>query len=81
MLELKLIHDGEFWIAEDGDIRAKAKTLKDLDREIGELLKERERGSPKNQLKVLMTFDNSVIPQWIRQYSGHYFNRVVTINF
>jgi len=26
-----------------------------------------------------MYFDNSTIPQWIRQYAQHYFNRIVEI--
>jgi hypothetical protein len=31
-------------------------------------------------VEVLMYYDNSFIPPWIRQYSGHYLNRIVEFN-
>ena len=79
MVEISLIHDGKFWVTSDGPLHAKATTLEGLDRELGRRLKE-QGALPGEQVKVRMTFDNSGFPQWIRQYSGHYFNRVVTID-
>jgi hypothetical protein len=79
MLELRLIHDGEFWIAENVELRVTGATLPALDRELARVLgRGRHRGEA--EIEVRMTFDNSVIPQWIRQYSNHYFNRVVSLN-
>ena len=80
MIELRLIHDGLNWVAEDKNMSAKAQTLVNLDIEVARLLKQSRNLVNGSEVKVKMTFDRSVIPEWIRQYSGHYFNRVVTLD-
>ncbi len=80
MMDFRLIHDGRNWIAENGSVSASAETLEDLDLKLAEILGRLSEYSRVNRLKIRMTFDNSVIPQWIRQYSNHYFNRIVTLN-
>ncbi len=80
MIELSLIHDGKLWIAKNEDFSAKAGSLPELDREISTLLKQTPIAGKPKSVKVRMTFDNSVIPEWIRQYSNHYFNRIVTLD-
>jgi len=77
MLELTLIHDGTHWVARNQDLAASAESLEELDRVVGQLLKRTGRLRAGEKLSVLMAFDNSTIPQWIRQYAQHYFNRVV----
>ena len=78
MVELSLSHDGEFWIATNESLRARARTLAALDREVARRIGEIGGfASVEDTLEVRMVFDRSVIPEWIRQYSGHYFNRVV----
>lgn len=79
MLTMRLIHEGSLWVAESGDIRASGRTLAELDRELAKLLGRDHPGSSGVSIKVRMTFDNAVLPKWMRQYSNHYFNRVVTI--
>lgn len=32
------------------------------------------------KVEVFMAFDNSTIPQWIRQYAQHYFNRILVVD-
>jgi hypothetical protein len=80
MIEVSLVHDGTFWVARNDSWVARGKTLEDLDRAVAELL--REDGNPElgRRVTVRMTFDRSVIPEWIRQYSQHYFNRLVTLD-
>ncbi len=81
MFDFRLVHDGAYWVADDGQVSARGRTLPALDTALAAQLRchpERYRGAP---LEVRMTFDNSVIPQWIRQYSNHYFNRVVTLDW
>ena len=34
-----------------------------------------------DSVTVKMLFDHSVIPEWIRQYSDHYFNRIVEFKY
>lgn len=80
MLDFNLIHDGKQWIAQRENIRVQADTLPELDKNLAAALK-RDRGTDDgNQMTIRMTFDNRVIPQWIRQYSNHYFNRIVTLD-
>ena len=80
MMEMRLIHDGEYWMADNDTLSARARTLEQLDREIESILKKNFPPEEKGRVQIRMTFDNSTIPQWIRQYSQHYFNRVVTID-
>ncbi len=80
MLDFSLIHDGRHWIAERGSIRVKGTTLPELDRNLQAALKECALDVRDHQTKIRMTFDNAVIPEWIRQYSNHYFNRIVTLD-
>ncbi len=79
MLTFRLIYERGYWIAECGDMRARAASLPELDKKLGKVLADMNPHSSGSKTAVLMTFDNSVIPQWMRQYSNHYFNRVVTI--
>jgi len=78
-IELRLIHDGKLWIAQNESLSASAKTLNDLDSELTKILRASQQYAGEEKLAIRMSFDNVVIPEWIRQYSNHYFNRVVTI--
>jgi dipeptidase len=81
MIEMQLTHDGVFWVARNDDIEARARELPELDREVARQLGELETETPlERSVQVRMVFDRAVIPQWIRQYAGHYFNRVVTMD-
>jgi hypothetical protein len=80
MVELILTHDGKSWVARNELLAAAAATLEELDSEVGRLLRESGRLRAGEKLRVFMAFDNSTIPQWIRQYAQHYFNRVVDIS-
>lgn len=80
MLEFRIIHDGAHWIAERGDLVARGRTIEDLDSALAGCIKERMNLGDAATVDVRMTFDNTVIPEWIRQYSNHYFNRVVTLS-
>jgi hypothetical protein len=81
MIELSLIHDGAYWVARNESWTAKGRTIEELDQAVAAIVHERETPSEGRRLKVKMHFDNSVIPQWMRQYSNHYFNRLVTVEF
>ena len=79
MFEFILTHDGKHWIATDHRFTAEADTLDQLDDKIKSYLKENKYVKPGEQKRIHFAFDNSAIPQWIRQYSNHYFNRIVEI--
>ena len=79
-IEMILKHDGDNWTAEGENLHFSAPTLQELDSEMRRYFKEQgliETG--KKKVEVFMAFDNSIIPQWMRQYGHHYFNRIVVI--
>ncbi len=79
MIELTITHDGIDWVAENRDLRVTAPTLEELDRRIEACLIRTGKLGPGEQRKVFMAFDNDTIPQWIRQYAPHYFNRIIKV--
>ena len=64
----------EKWIAKGEILEVSAETLEDLDKAIEEELKKK---GFRGEIKVYMEFDYSTIPQWIRQFHPHYFNREI----
>jgi len=80
MLDFRLTHDGRLWKAEHQELEAQGATLQALDLSLAKALRERGQRGKGESVQVRMTFDSSTIPQWIRQYASHYFNRIVTLN-
>lgn len=80
MLEFRLTHDGRFWKAEHQELEAHGTTLQALDLSLAKALRKRTPWGSGESVQVRMTFDSSTIPQWIRQYASHYFNRIVTLD-
>jgi hypothetical protein len=81
MIELSLIHDGRHWVARADSWTARGETLEELDQAVADIVRRTEEPSDGRLLEVKMHFDISVIPRWMRQYSNHYFNRLVTVDF
>ncbi len=79
MIELTVTHDGKHWIAKNDDLHVQAPTLVELDSKMKRLLKEKGYLKKGEKLEVFMACDRSIIPQWMRQYSHHYFNRIVEL--
>ena len=75
MIELTLSHDGRRWLAKGRGIDVSAATIEGLDRKVRQAV----RRSSRPARKIFMAFDRSGIPQWMRQYSQHYFNRIITV--
>ncbi|NVL90460.1 MAG: DUF5395 family protein [Desulfobacterales bacterium] len=81
MIEFIVSHDGENWIARNDVLYAEAPTLGRLDNELKKLLKEKGCLEKGKKLEIFMAFDNSTIPMWMRQYSQHYFNRIIQVEY
>jgi len=79
MLDMLLHHDGRDWVVEYEGDRLAAATLEDLDRCVGDYVREKGLLRAGASLRVRMLFQNATIPQWIRQYAQHYFNRIVEV--
>jgi|Deesub1362B_J571_1020462.scaffolds.fasta_scaffold00061_70 hypothetical protein len=78
-IRLSLKHDGTHWVATDGEQLFAGKSLDELDKKIEDFLRSSGRLQEGERVKVYMYYDNYSIPQWIRQYSQHYFDRIVEI--
>ncbi len=76
---LKISHDGKDWVVENSLVSMSSPTLEEIDAGIGALLREKGFIGKGEKARVRMEFDSSGIPQWIRQYSHHYFDRIVDI--
>lgn len=74
-IEMLLEHDGINWMVSHADIRVAAASLDELDRKLEQQLASRLSGNKK--LNVLMTSNNEMIPEWMRPYMNHYFNRIL----
>ena len=81
MIQIDFIirYSGKSWIVENELLRSAAPTLDELDINVKNLLIEKKIIKKGEKAKLFMAFDNSTIPQWIRQYAQHYFNRIVEI--
>ncbi|NOZ24927.1 MAG: hypothetical protein GXO94_02395 [Nitrospirae bacterium] len=78
-MELVIWHDGRNWVVKNERVTLAARTLDELDLEVERFLRAHGLVREGEMTEVFMTFDNSTIPQWIRQYSQHYFNRVLEV--
>ncbi len=79
-IDFSIIHDGREWVITNRTMTLSSPTLEELDAKLRLVLKEEGVVAPGEKAKVLMAFDISTIPQWIRQYSQHYFNRVIWVD-
>lgn len=76
MIEIVISHDGRDWMASlDHETSVSAPSLDLLDDRLRTMLQTRGiRG------QVRMLFDHRVFPPALRQYSSHYFNRIIDIS-
>ncbi|PIE73865.1 MAG: hypothetical protein CSA20_00675 [Deltaproteobacteria bacterium] len=73
IIEMTIDHDGQNWILYDQNIRIAAKKLEEMDRKLETAMK--SRWEREGRLHVLMRTDNTIIPEWMRPFMNHYFNR------
>ncbi len=76
-IDMTLSHDGANWTASNDSVHLRAESLEALDRLVEQSL--HDELADHDRLDVFMAFDNEVIPQWIRPYMNHYFNRIIEL--
>ena len=76
-VEMILNHDGKNWIASNTLHNLSASSLDELDRKVEAAFSDELEGG--KSLDVFMSFNNEVIPMWIRPYMNHYFNRILEL--
>lgn len=79
MVECTISHDGRCWRLEHERFSYSAESLEAIDTGLGRQLRQSGLCGRGQKVLVFMAFDNAVIPQWIRQYAQHYFNRLVEV--
>ncbi len=77
-VELSLVHDGINWIAQNEQISVKAEELSALDKQLQSYIIANNLYPKGSTVMVYMNFNQATIPEWIRQYANHYFNRKIT---
>ena len=79
-IEMSIIHDGMDWVVKNDDLEVSAPTLEELDSLLRTTMK--EKGLVKHgECKDIYMYSNNaaMIPDWMRPYSQHYFNRIVKV--
>jgi hypothetical protein len=79
MIEFVITHDGKDWVIENDRLRLARPTIDDLDAEVGPALVGEGMLAKGETCQVLMRFNNATIPEWMRPYAQHYFNRMIRI--
>lgn len=79
MIELVVRHDGRNWTVQNAELSAEAATLEALDDRLRQIIRNREYAAEGRRVDVFMAFDHSTLPQWMHQYSQHYFNRILVV--
>ena len=78
-MECIIHHDGVNWCLTHERLTLSSPTLTALDASLARAMRENSMIEEGERKKIFMRFDNSTLPQVIRQYAQHYFNRVVEI--
>lgn len=79
--DIILTFRGNSWVAKLSNEELMADSLEDLDDRLKMHFRKTRDIKDGDRISVNYLFDNSYIPEWIRQYSNHYFNRKVELNY
>ena len=78
-MEFIIYHNGKDWCLKNEQFFFSSSTIEGLDREVISAMRKSGLIKKGERRKIFMAFDNSTIPQVIRQYANHYFNRSIEI--
>lgn len=76
-IEMVLDHDGRNWRLTGGGVTVSAPELTELDRKLEQALE--PELSREKKLNVFMRSNNEMIPEWMRPFMCHYFNRILEL--
>jgi len=77
-LNLILIHNGKEWVAKNGEIVVKGRTLDELDKNIRGVLKGKFKKGEK--IEVKMEYDYRTFPFWMIQYHQYFLRRIIYVD-
>ncbi len=77
-IEMTLGHNGRDWILSNEDLVVSAGSLDELDRKLEKAL--HQEWQKEQPLEVhMMSNNDEMIPEWMKPYMDHYFNRVLEL--
>jgi hypothetical protein len=76
-IEMILDHDGRNWRVYDASVTVTAAELDELDRKLERAMA--PRLAREKKLTIFMTTNNEMIPEWMRPFMCHYFNRLLEL--
>lgn len=76
-IEMILDHDGNDWMVSNANLNVSAASLTELDRKLERALQ--PQLSREKKLNVFMMTNNEIIPEWMRPFMNHYFNRLLEL--
>jgi hypothetical protein len=79
-LEFVLEFQENRWTAQSGDLRACGESIEELDQNIKAAVGSSGKFPRGRRVAALLLCDARVIPDWMRPYHGHYFNRLIYID-
>jgi hypothetical protein len=79
-MELRLIHDGQRWVAGNERIAVSGSTLAELGENVKKALAETGGYPPGTKVTVRLRFDYDTIPNasWYRQFMPYYFDHLLS---
>ncbi|HUU01451.1 MAG TPA: DUF5395 family protein [Myxococcota bacterium] len=76
-LEMVISCDADRWVAKGDELVASGATWDELEEDLRRGLASSERYASGTRVTVWMGCDGRMIPEWMRPYQCHYFNRVM----
>lgn len=76
-LEMTVSRKDDRWTAKGGDLAASGAVWDELEEDLRRQLAASQRYPAGTRVSVWMGCDANLIPEWMRPYQCHYFNRVV----
>ncbi len=79
-IDLRLIHDGQRWVANNERIAVSGRTLAELGESVKKAVAATGNHPPGTKVTVRMRFDYDTIPNaaWYRQFMPYYFDHLVS---
>jgi hypothetical protein len=77
-LEVILKQDGARWVARGEDLSVETGDVSEIDEAIRRRVEESGRFPAGTKVEVFLACDRGVIPDWMRPYHSHYFNRTIS---
>ncbi len=77
-IEMTLGHNGQDWVLSNENLVISANSLDELDRKLEKALHQEWQNNQPLEVHM-MSNNDEMIPEWMKPYMDHYFNRVLEL--